>query len=346
MSWRKVLRSLEVDARRRSRRWERERQASEREALRSMREMQRLHRAQEKAEAAEGAAHEAATFENYLGLIVSVHKDCGAQWDWAALAQAPSPPSPIRRGANEIPARRALDTYKPGFFERLFGKDKKKRAILEQRRVEAQAEDARAHDEALKEHQAVLELWQLRRTLGARVLAKETSAYREALDHAVPFDELDSYDTRVTIAALDPDAAVVNCEITDPEVVPTEELKVTAGGKLSTKAMPAGRYWSLYQDYVCSCAIRVARETLAVLPIARAIINVGTVKLDTSTGHPGLVTLLTAGLARETLERLNLTAIDPSDAMKNFPHRMKFKKTVGFDPVEPILLDEGWVSAG
>ncbi|MGY4494699.1 hypothetical protein [Pseudomonas sp. TE3610] len=40
---------------------------------------------------------------------------------------------------------------------------------------------------------------------------------------------------------------------------------------------------------------------------------------------------------RSTLNSLNLDAIDPSDAMKNFVHRMAFKKTQGFSAV--VALD-------
>ncbi|MBI5161247.1 MAG: DUF4236 domain-containing protein, partial [Micrococcales bacterium] len=126
--------------------------------------------------------------------------------------------------------------------------------------------------------------------------------------------------------------------------VPKEELKLTAGGKVSNKDMPAGRYWALYQDHVCSCAMRMARETFAVLPVSRAIVNVRATRLDSSTGHPGSVTLLGVNFLRDVVGRLNLATIDPSDSMKNFPHRMKFKKTAGFEPVEPLTADEQWVA--
>ena len=108
--------------------------------------------------------------------------------------------------------------------------------------------------------------------------------------------------------------------------------------------MAAGKYWALYQDHVCSCALRIARETLAVLPVSRVLVNVRATRLDSSTGHPGVVTLLGVNIVREILGRLNLATIDPSDSMKNFPHRMKFKKTAGFEPVEPVTTDEQWVT--
>jgi hypothetical protein len=55
-------------------------------------------------------------------------------------------------------------------------------------------------------------------------------------------------------------------------------------------------------------------------------------------------TVLAVHFTRGTLMRLNFAAIDPSESLKNFPHRMKFKKTSGFDPVDKITSDEQWVT--
>lgn len=346
MSWRRTLRTLEADARRHERRHEREQRASERESMRAMRALERQLKEYDKAEAREKAIMEAAAFENYLERIVSVHKDCGAAWKWAAFAAAPSPEPPPRTQESEARARRLEAAYQPGFFDRILGRDKKARAVLARKVQEATAADEREYQELFKAHEARLALWKERRSLGARICAGELPAYREGLDHVDPFEELASYDTKVRVAAIEAAAIALECEITDPEVVPAEEVKLTAAGKLSTKAMALGRYWALYQDYVCSCAIRVAREALAVLPVSRVVISIGASRLDTSTGHNGVVTFLTASFSREGIERLNLDAIDPSDSMKNFPHRMKFKKTAGFDSVDPMALDENWVSAG
>jgi hypothetical protein len=41
-------------------------------------------------------------------------------------------------------------------------------------------------------------------------------------------------------------------------------------------------------------------------------------------------------IPRRTLNKLDLNAIDPSESMKNFVHRMDFKKGKGFMIVERI----------
>jgi hypothetical protein len=69
-----------------------------------------------------------------------------------------------------------------------------------------------------------------------------------------------------------------------------------------------------------------------------------TERLDSSTGHMRPDPILAVRFALESLARLNVKAIDPSDSLKNFPHRMKFKKTVGFDRIESMTADEQWVT--
>ena len=176
------------------------------------------------------------------------------------------------------------------------------------------------------------------------MLARDARAYPTVLQLSGAFDELTTFQVQVALTATEPDAIAFTCSIMDDQMVPREEVKLTASGKLSTKELPAGRYWALYQDHVCSAAIRVAREAFAVLPVSRVVVNIGPVRLNSSTGHREPVNFLAVHFARESFGRINLANIDPSDSMKNFHHRMKFKKTTGFEPVAPITLDEQWIT--
>jgi hypothetical protein len=67
-------------------------------------------------------------------------------------------------------------------------------------------------------------------------------------------------------------------------------------------------------------------------------------KTNSSTGHPELLTFLAVHFTRRAVANINLANIDPSDSMKNFQHRMKFKKTTGFENVEPVTTEEHWVT--
>jgi len=184
--------------------------------------------------------------------------------------------------------------------------------------------------------------WQHYRDLAHRVLAKDLRAYHDVLIREAAFEELAAFQTQVNIEQLEEDVVALGCAVSDQEVVPREEAKLTASGKLTTKTMPASRYWSLFQDFVCSSAIRAATETFAVLPINRCIVHMTAQRTNPGTGYQEAATLISVQFVRDILDQLNLDAVDPSEAIKNFPNRMKFKKTTGFDPVQRIGSNEVW----
>ncbi len=100
--------------------------------------------------------------------------------------------------------------------------------------------------------------------------------------------------------------------------------------------MPNTRFNELYQDYVCSCALRVAREVFAYLPVTYVVVNATDTLFDSVTGHEGLDAVLSVVITPEKLAQLNLETIDPSDSMQNFHHHMRFTKSGGFAAVEKI----------
>ncbi len=102
--------------------------------------------------------------------------------------------------------------------------------------------------------------------------------------------------------------------------------------------MPKGQYYELYQDYVCGCALRMAREMFALLPLQNVYIHALGEFLNTKTGHLDEGPVLSVQIPRATLEKLNFSKIDPSDSMTNFKYNMKFKKTQGFDFIEKLKL--------
>ncbi len=337
VTWKQIVRQMEASAKR-------QRRAVDRDAVRRHRELQKIHREVTKQSAQAQAAYEVQEFENYLDLLVSLHKDRAEAWSWEAIVQAgpPAPPHPVTR--NEAHARHQLQAYQPGFFERLFGGAKRHISQLELAFVQAQNQDRTEHAAHVQVYEASHALWSYRRALAGRLLARDTAAYWEALQHAGAFDELTSFQTQVAVTEAEPTAVVLTCQTASTSPVPTEELKLTAASKVSTKAMAAGRFWALHQDFVCSSALRAASEAFAVLPVDRVVVNVGSVQTNPATGHPEFFTAVAAHFARTTLLRLNLAQVDASDSMKNFPHRMKFKKSSGFEVVEPMTLQENWVS--
>lgn len=288
-----------------------------------------------------------AIYEDYVGALTDLHRDTEAEIQWDAVLRSPVPATPARPGRHEAGVRAAFEARQFGLIDKLFGRRRQA-----EREMEAVAKVARQHDDAeyatiMDAHHAVVERDGVLRSVAARwvngPIPEEFEAVLVALKVFAPaglfggraFVEEATHDYVKAWIALPPG---------DSPVIPSEEWSLTSTGKPTSRAMSASKKWDLYQDFVASVALRTAADMLATLPVQRVIINVGVDHLDTSTGHRGVVTYLALGVPRSTLMSINLSNVDPSDALKNFPHRMKFKKSTGFQPVEPMTSDETWVT--
>ena len=121
--------------------------------------------------------------------------------------------------------------------------------------------------------------------------------------------------------------------------MPNNNLSLTKTGKLSEKAMSKTMYYDITQDYVCSCAIRLAREMFSLLPVKSVLVHAVDEILDTSTGYETDATILSVLFNRDGFENINFDRIDASDFVSTFEMKMKFAKTAGFKPVDRIMLD-------
>ena len=235
---------------------------------------------------------------------------------------------------------RARDAFTPTFWQKLVGTDKKIRAELEQKTAAARNLDEAVYQDVLKLHHNQLERWEGLTRL-ARIIAEgDVTAYREAFEELSPLSEMEDAGCSFEVNFSDAKSAHVRLLVESERVVPREAKSLTKTGKLNSKPLPQGRFFELYQDYVCGCVLRTSRELFAFLPLRRVILNVDATLLDSATGHLREQTILSAGISRATLEHLNFSAVDPSDAMRLFPHRMGFKRSQGFHPIEPLAPSE------
>jgi hypothetical protein len=303
--------------------------AAQRQSERAAARRYRQHLAQQREIEARNLKAQAATavemHETHLEMIVTLHHDAASRWDWAQVMASPPPTTTAER---EQQARKSLESYHPSFFERLFGGAKRRQAELE-----AAVAKARALDEAA--WREMVEQWNWYQQIAHGIVQGDLRACQAVIDHLGPFEELESIGADVKARVIE--HALVEALVTvRDDIVPSVEQKLLASGKLSSKDMPKSKYWGLYQDHVCSAALRVARELFHLLPIGRACVHVGAVRLNTATGHTGRETLLSVEFDRDRLLGLNFGRIDPSDAVQSFRHAMSFKRTSGFAPVQAL----------
>ncbi len=264
-------------------------------------------------------------FKNQIELIHSIHKEADEPIDWNEVRNRPSPFQIGQKGFHEKEAIQKAASYQPGIFAKILNKDEKTRTELNL-----------AIEEAKKLDQQEYTTWEEMNALAKRILNGHTDAYIEVIKDMDPFEDLLAFGSEFDVSTHSSRKLEVSYDVLTEGVVPTQIKSLTKTGKLSTKDMPKSKYFDYVQDYVCSCAIRIARDAFSLLPLNQVLVHVNEKRMNPSNGHEELVTILSVLIDRDRLLTLNLDQIDCSDSMQNFRHEMKFLKTKGFMPVQPL----------
>ncbi|MCW8138203.1 MAG: hypothetical protein KIT58_04790 [Planctomycetota bacterium] len=318
-----------------------------REARKRAREAETAGAAAQKAALAEAARLEVEASEAHLDELTSVHRECVEPVNWRALAAQPAPskpsgPAPVDPRRSEA-AKKALRSYRPGFFERMLGLTSRK-VQLELRVAKALAAEAAEEAEARERHllevrawEEAMEDWRDARELAEQVLKGDVDAYGEAIRSTECLAELAATlgtdELRVDITS---ERAELTLTADESTLVPLEQKTLSARGAVSSKKLPAARRTEIYQDYVCGAALRAAREVMAVTPLEAVLVHVEAPMLDTSSGNMKLRTILSVLCTRRELDPVNWDLVDASDLVETLEHRMKLTRGKGFVPVEPL----------
>jgi hypothetical protein len=217
----------------------------------------------------------------------------------------------------------------------LVSTSQQKEAAIEQ----ARCQDEQAFQEAMQSFTSEKAEHEKLKDLAFRILAQEHKAYIEALVEFSPLREISDLGSLLHFTVHN--ATLIGCEIkvNSTQIIPTEVKSLTSSGKLSVKSMPMGRFHEIYQDYVCGCMLRVAREVFAMLPVETLLVTTLADLLDPRTGHTVEQPVLSAAMPRTVIARLNFEQLDSSEALENFRHRGDFKatrKSGVFQPIVPL----------
>ena len=171
------------------------------------------------------------------------------------------------------------------------------------------------------------------------MLDGDSKAYIDALLEMNPFEEIGVLGSALRFTVHSRSVLEANLKVSGKQTIPAEIKSLTASGKLSVKPMPRVRFQEIYQDYVCSCALRVAREVFAMLPVDFLLLTASAELVDPGTGKSGDQPVLSVVFGRDQLEAVDFERIDPSDAVERFQHRGDFKasrKLEAFAPIVPL----------
>lgn len=317
MGWRGTLRSVSAAMR-----------AADREA-------QRRRKVAHKQQAADEAAEAVIELEEHIQGLLTLHTDIGHVIDWHAMAEAGRPVEPKRGYGRSSKLERQLQTFRPAALDFLRGGSKKRFSDLERRHGNAWEEDEAEFQRAYAEFDQALQEWESDRSLARRVTAGERDALMEVIAEHQKLTREDRLGTYVSFEVGD-SYVHGKPEVHPVSVMPAIRRKQLAGGGLSQTKMPVGEHHDLYQDYVASVALKVAGDLFNILPLDEVYVTCLVDMLDPTTGHQAKTPVVSVHFVRETYAKLNLDSVDPSQALNNFRHNMRYKRTTGFQAVELV----------
>jgi len=319
MGFKAELRAMEAAQRR-----------QERDAKKRQRELECQAKEMAKLSALEQARLEVATYDNALDVLLSIHKEQSAAFDWLSIAASLPPVPPQRQTYNELKARQRLAITRC-------------RSDVEKAIGQAQQHDEREYHDALREYEADHAEWVKMSDLARRILAGDSDAYIAAIEELSPFSELAGIGSALHFRVHSPRLVEVEVSSNGRKAIPTELKTLTTSGKVSVKPMTRPRFIEIYQDYVCGCVLRVARELFALLPVETLLLAASAESLDTATGHMVDRPFLSVAITRADIKALNFDGLDPSDTIMSLPHRGDLKasrKTGDFECVIPLTVSD------
>lgn len=292
----------------------------------SNREQIRIQKEQQKANELAYNRLQVEEYNATVDMIQSIHKECDEQLDWQQIKASQPPFDKNAQGDFEKTARYQYENYKPNLKETVFKskKDQQKAMLLQN------IEDAKIKD--IEEYNN----WENLVELSQKILDGDIDAYFQVISEMNPLDDLLDFGSDFEFGADNKEILHVEFRVKSELTVPTEALTLTQTGKLSKKKLSKTAYYDITQDYVCSCALRIARDMFALLPLKTVVVHAVDNMLDTSTGINEDVTILSVAFNKGTLNKLNFELLDPSDSMVHFIHNMKFAKTSGFKAVDRV----------
>jgi len=273
------------------------------------------------------------SYEKFIKTLLSVHQECGEQLNWSFIRKEPKPTEPVNHNKNQVKAEITYKAFKPTFFDKIFKNDKKKLQVLLSNIELAKKADYDYHQIKLMEYNTDLKDWKKVQSIADGISKNDPLAFKNAITFFDPFSNISDLGFRLQVNCFT-DVVTVDLHVSSEDIIPNFILSHTSTGKLSNKKMPISKFNELYQDYVCGCVLRVARELFALLPINTVQVSAKANMLNTSTGHKEDQTILSVSYDLAGLKRLNFKTLDCSDSLANFPHIMKFSKTNGFSPID------------
>ena len=279
-------------------------------------------------------------FKQEIERLSTIHTRCSESIYWERIKSKSPPRSPHKMNSLEKSAQEALDDYRPGFFDRFFKLEEKRKKKYLKAIEEAKQKDEEIYQQKIENYEKKHTEWKNKRDLADRILNKDPKAFEDVVKKNIcNFEDIGN--AKYYFQGFGEELSIyeVEARIDTNKAIPSFEIIRLDSGRIKQRDMPKKRSNELLQMYLCGSIIRIARELFALLPLKFVIVNCRENRLNTQTGHMEDVTILSVIFPRKEFNNLNFKRINPFDAMKNFEHRIDFKITKGFLPIQEFNRD-------
>lgn len=154
-----------------------------------------------------------------------------------------------------------------------------------------------------------VELWKYFHDMSSKVLSGDIDTYLQVINDINPLNDLLDYGTGFEFGTDSP-------------------LKMEVEFQINSNSIDIAKNSTEYQDYVCSVAIRVARDIFALLPVQNVVVHA------TNDGDD----ILSVCFDKKSFSDLKFNFIDPSNVVESFKHQMNFCNNNGFQRIQRIEI--------
>lgn len=274
------------------------------------------------------SANAAAEYEAVIEALTGAHRVKLSRHDWHKIATSPPVPAPDRGDDAERRAVANLADYSPGWFTRLLKRDVRARELLAEAVHAAKAQDNADHDRrfnaAERQNHLIAE--------AQCILDQNPNAMARALDEHSALGSLPYSVEGLDIRFMD-GRIIAIVDGLDIEDIPDESITLLKSGKASVKALPTGKRLEIHRDAVCSAAVRVAIEFLAVLPIDEVEVVMLSDILDRGSGHIDASPVLYLRVTQQAINTLNIERADASALVNRLGGHLEWNKRDGLRPI-------------
>lgn len=153
------------------------------------------------------------------------------------------------------------------------------------------------------------EMWRYYHEAASKVLSGDIDTYLKVIEDINPLSDLLRYGTGFEFGTDSP-------------------LKMEVEFQINTDYISMSQNSSEYQDYVCSVAIRIARDMFALLPVQKVVVH----------ATDGAKDILSVCFDKKTFSKLKFNFIDTSNTVEKFECIMDFDENRGFSEIIRLEL--------